>query len=52
VSEHLNAQGRPDPRGGFPCFWCPLGVSDPIEVFKNGLEMKKLCPPKVEGVKN
>ncbi len=23
VSEHFSAQGRPDPRGGLWCFWCP-----------------------------
>jgi hypothetical protein len=23
VTEHFSASGRPDARGGFPCFWCP-----------------------------
>jgi len=23
VTEHLSAQGRPDPKGGLHCFWCP-----------------------------
>jgi hypothetical protein len=23
MSDHLSASGRPDPRGGLHCFWCP-----------------------------
>jgi len=23
VTEHLRAQGRPNPRGELPVFWCP-----------------------------
>jgi hypothetical protein len=32
----------------------PLGVSNSLKNFKNGLEMRKLCanPPSPEGVKN
>jgi len=59
VSEDLRAQGRPDPRGGFCCFWCPnktstpsIDASDTLKIVKNGLELRKLRPPKVEGVKN
>jgi hypothetical protein len=30
----------------------PLGTSKKIRIVENGLEMKKLRPPKVKGVKN
>jgi len=30
----------------------PLGISKKIRIVKNGLEMRKLWPPKVKGVKN
>jgi hypothetical protein len=29
-----------------------VGAFDALIFFKNGLEMRKLCSPKVEGVKN
>jgi len=56
--EHLSRQGRPDPRGGLYCFWCPnkiwtplLDASDTLIVVKNELELKKLQPLKVKEVK-
>jgi len=63
MSDHLSAQGRPDPRGGLPCFQCPKKNLDPyycttivicgtLKIVKNILELRKLWPPKVEGVKN
>jgi hypothetical protein len=59
VTEHLSAQGRPDSRGGVHCFWCPnqtwtppLDTSDTLIIVKNGLEMRKLQPLKVQRVKN
>jgi len=59
VSEHLSIQSKPNPRGKFRCFWCPkktwmppLGTFDVLKIVKNGLDMKLLWPPKVEGVKN
>jgi len=48
VTEHLNAQGTLDPRGGLCCFRCPnknwtssLGTSDTLTIVENGLEMRK-----------
>ncbi len=45
-------------KGGIFCFWClkqtgspPLGASNTLRIVKNGLEMRKLWPPKVKGVK-
>jgi len=59
VTENLSPQGRPDPKGGFRCFWCPnktwnppIGTSDTLTIVKNWLEIRKLQPPKVKGVKN
>jgi len=59
VIEHLNVQGRPDPRARLHCFWCSnktwtplLGASDTLTIVKNSLEMTKLRSPKVKGVKN
>ncbi len=59
MTKHLSAQGRPDPRGGLCCFWCPnktwtppLGASDTLTIVENALEMRKLQPPKVKGMKN
>jgi len=59
VTEHLSAQGRPDPRGGVCCFWCPnkiwtspLEASGTLTIVKNGSEMRKLQPPKVQRVEN
>jgi hypothetical protein len=56
VNEHLRAQGRRDPKGGFRCFWCPnktstssIETSGTLKIVKNGLELRKLRPPKVEG---
>jgi hypothetical protein len=52
---YLNAQGKPNSRGGLSCFWCPnktsthpLGAIDTLTIIKNGLEMSKLPPPKEE----
>jgi hypothetical protein len=54
VTEHFSAQGRPDSRVRLHCFWCPnqtwtppLGASHTLIIVENGLEMKKLQPPKV-----
>jgi hypothetical protein len=59
MSDHLNAQSKSDPRGGLCCFSCPnktwthpIGTYDTLKLVKNGLELKKLQPPKVKGVKN
>jgi hypothetical protein len=59
VSEHLSTQGRPDPRGGLRCSWCPnqtstssLNASDALKIIKNRLKLRKLWPPKLKGVKN
>ncbi len=48
VTEHLNAQGSLDPRGGLCCFWCPnktwtssLGTFDTLTIVENRLEMRK-----------
>jgi hypothetical protein len=57
VIKHLSTQGRLDPRGGALLFLIskqiltpPLGTSDIlIIIIKNGLEMRKLWPPKVKG---
>jgi len=58
VIEHLNAQGRLDPRVGLRCFWCPNQTwTPPIEasgkptIVKNGIELIKIQSPKVEGSK-
>jgi hypothetical protein len=59
VTKHLSSQGRLDPRGGLHCFRYPNKPwTPPIDAFgtlkpvKNGIELKKLQPPKVQGVKN
>jgi hypothetical protein len=57
VSKHLSIQGRPNPRGGLCCFWCPnktltppLNAFDALKIVKTGLEMRKLhCPLNIEG---
>jgi hypothetical protein len=57
VIKHLSTQGRLDPRGGALLFLIskqiltppPLGTSDTLIIVKNGLEMRKLWPPKVKG---
>jgi hypothetical protein len=53
VTEHLSAQGRPDPKGGLRCSWCsnktstsPIGPPGALKIVKNGLELRKLWPPK------
>jgi hypothetical protein len=59
VAKHLNAWGRPDPRGGFRCFWCPnkswtppLGASDTlIIVKKNKIRNEKVPAPQSKGVR-
>jgi len=57
VFKHLSIQGRLDPRGGFHCFWCPnktwtlpIGTFGTLKIIKNGIELKKLWPPKIVGV--
>jgi hypothetical protein len=59
VTEHLSAKGRTDSREGLHCFWYPnqtwtpsLGASDTLIIVENELKMRKLQPPKVQGVKN
>jgi len=59
VTEHLSAQGRPDTRGGLCCFWCPNNTRTPpidasgvLKIIKNRIELRKLWPPQIEGVKN
>jgi hypothetical protein len=49
--KNLNAQGRADPKGGLHCFQCPnktwtfpLGPSNTLTIFENGLKMRKLQP--------
>jgi len=55
VTKHLSTQSRPDPRGGLCCLWCPnktstlLLVHLTLTIIENGLEMRKLWPPKVKG---
>jgi hypothetical protein len=53
VTEHLSTQGRPDPKGGLHCSWCsnktstpPIGPLGALKIVKNGLELRKLWPPK------
>jgi hypothetical protein len=49
VTEHLSTQGRPDPREGLHCFWCPnktwippIGASDTLKIVKHEIELRKL----------
>jgi hypothetical protein len=57
VGDHLSTQGRPNPREGLLCFWCPkrrrsvsLGASNTLKIIKNGLELRKLCSPATQNV--
>jgi hypothetical protein len=59
VIEHLNAQGKQDRKGGLYFFWCqnktwtpPIGTYGTQKIVKNGIELKKLWPPKIKEVKN
>jgi len=59
MSDHLSTQGRLDPKGGLCYFWCPnktriplIDASGELKIVKNRSELRKLQPPKVEGVKN
>jgi hypothetical protein len=59
MTRHLNAQCKQDPRGGLCCFWCSnktwtplIGTYGALKIIKNGIGLRKLWPPKVEGVKN
>ncbi len=54
--EHLMVERRPNPKGGFYCWWCPKRSSSPsISAFdtpkmtKRKTSMRKLWPPKVWG---
>jgi hypothetical protein len=56
--QHLNAQGKLDPRGRLHCFWCPNKTWTPfidapgtLKIVKDEIELKKLWLPKVEGSK-
>jgi hypothetical protein len=55
LTEHLSTQGKPDPRGGLHSNvqnnLTPFSF-DTLTIVENGLEMRKLWPPKVKGVKN
>jgi len=49
VTNHISDQGRPDPRGGLCCFWCPnknwtlsIDASDALKIIKNEIELRKL----------
>jgi hypothetical protein len=33
VTKHLSSQGRPDPREGLCCFWCPNKTRTKLEPF-------------------
>jgi len=57
--EHLSTQGKLDPREGLHYFWClkkiwtpPIGAFVALKIIENIIKLKKLWPPKVEGVKN
>jgi hypothetical protein len=59
VIKHLSGQGRPDRMGGLYCFWCPnkiwsphIEAFDTLKILNNGIELRKLQPTEVEGVKN
>ncbi len=59
MSEHWSIQGKSNSRGKLRYFRCPkktwmppLGTFDALKIVKNGLDMKLLWLPKVEGVKN
>ncbi len=59
VNEHLNIQGKQGPRGRLCCFQCPnknwthpIGIYGTVKIIKNRMELRKLWPPKVEGVNN
>ncbi len=59
MSDRLSAQGRPDPRGRTLLFLVskqnlnlPIGTFGTLKIIKNGVELKKLRPPKIEVVKN
>jgi hypothetical protein len=59
VTEHLSTRGRPNPRGGFHCFWCgnktwpsPHPTLGTLTIIENRLEMRKLWPPKLKRVEN
>jgi len=58
MNNHLSTQGKLDPRGGsillvfkqnlnpsYWCIWC-------TKIIKSKLKLRKLQPPKVEGIKN
>jgi hypothetical protein len=64
AKESIEEELTKEPRVDWPvieqcCFWCPnktstspLGTSNTLAIIKTGLEMRKLWPPKVKGVKN
>jgi len=59
ATKHLSAQSKLDPRRRFRCFWHPkntwtppFSASNTLTIVENILEMRKLRPPKVKGVKN
>jgi hypothetical protein len=59
MTKHLNVHGKWDPRGGLHCFCCPnktwtlvINTFSTQKNIKNIIDVKKLQPPKVKGVKN
>jgi len=59
VTKYLSAQGRLDSRRGLLCFWCPNktwtpspGTYNTLTIIINRLEMRKLQPRKIKGIKN
>jgi len=56
MSDYLSIQARPDPSGGLHCFLVSKQNLNPfywwIKICQKKLQMRKLRPPKVEGVKN
>jgi len=57
VFKHVSTRGRLDLKGRLHYFWCPNKTWTPpisafcaFKIIKNGIELKKLCPPKIEWV--
>jgi hypothetical protein len=59
MTKQLSTQGRPDPKGGLHCLWCPnktwilpLVAFNTLTIVENRLKMRMLWAPKIKGVKN
>jgi hypothetical protein len=55
--EHLSNQGRPNSRGRLHWFYCPnktwtppISTYNTLNIVKNIINLKKIEPPKLEGV--